>query len=88
MDIGYFPTPFKTTTTVVLQKPMKPDYTKPNAYQPITLENTIGKVLESVIADVLSYLTEFYELLQPKHFRGRPGRTAEDAMMLLSERIH
>jgi ribonuclease HI len=88
MNTGHFPTPFKTTTTVVLRKPMKPDYTKPNAYRPIALENTIGKVLESVIADVLSYLTESYELLPPQHFGGRPGRTAEDAMMLLSERIH
>jgi hypothetical protein len=88
MNTGHFPTPFKTTTTVVLRKPMKPDYTKPNAYRPIALENTIGKVLESVIADVLSYLTEHYELLPPQHFGWRPGRTAEDAIMLLSERIH
>jgi Reverse transcriptase (RNA-dependent DNA polymerase) len=76
------------TTTVVLRKPMKPDYTKPNAYRPIALENTIEKVLESVITDILSYLTESYELLPPQRFRSRPGRTPEDAMMLLSEKIH
>jgi hypothetical protein len=32
MNIGHFPTSFKNTTTVVLRKPMKPEYTKPNAY--------------------------------------------------------
>jgi hypothetical protein len=88
MNAGHFPTPFKTTTTVVLQKPTKPDYTKLNTYRLITLENTIGKVLESIVADTLSYITEHHELLPQQHFGGRPGRTAEDAMMLISERIH
>jgi len=87
-DMGHFPAPFKTTTTVVLRKPGKPDYTKPNAYRPIALENTLGKVLESIIAEILSYLTEEYQLLPPQHYGGRPGRTTEDAMMVLSERIH
>jgi hypothetical protein len=85
---GHFPTAFKTTTTVILRKPGKPDYTKPNAYRPIALENTLGKVLESIIAEALSYLTETYALLPQQHYGGRPERTTEDAMMLLSERIH
>ena len=88
INIGHFPKPFKTTTTIVLRKPGKPDYTKPKAYRPIALENTIGKILESVMADTLSYLTEKYELLPAQHYGGRPGRTAEDAMMILSENIH
>ena len=86
--IGHFPTPFKTTTTVVLRKPGKPDYTTPKAYRPIALENTLGKVMESVIAELLSYISEDHQLLPPQHFGGRPGRTTEDAMMILSERIH
>ena len=88
INIGHFPKPFKTTTTIVLRKPGKPDYTKPKAYRPIALENTIGKILESVMADTLSYLTEKYELLPAQHYGERPGRTAEDAMMILSENIH
>ena len=88
LNIGHFPTPFKVTTTVVLRKPCKPDYTKPKAYRLIALENTIGKILESIIADILSYLIEKYGLLSTQHFGGRPGRTAEDAMMILSESIY
>jgi ribonuclease HI len=72
----------------VLRKPKKPDYTKPNAYRPIALENTIGKVLESIMAETISYLAEEYQLLPTTHFGGRPGRTTEDAMMLLTENIH
>jgi hypothetical protein len=88
LNNGHFPAAFKSTTTIVLRKPGKPDYTKPNAYRPIALENTIGKVLESIIAEVLSYLIETYDLLPQQYYSGRPGRTIEDAMMLLTERIH
>ena len=88
ISTNHFPIPFKTTTTVILHKPSKPDYTKPNAYRPIALENTLGKVLESIMAELLSYVTEIHQLLPAEHFGGRPGRTAEDAMTILSERIH
>ena len=75
-------------TTIVLPKPAKPDYTKAKAYCPIALENTMGKILESIVAELISYLTETYELLLKQHYGGRPGRTAEDAMLVLSENIH
>src|SRR5271169_797062 len=88
INTRHFPTAFKTTTTVILRKQAKPDYTKPNAYRPIALEKTLGKLLESIMAEILSYLAETYNLLPVEHFGGRPGRTAEDAMIVLSERIH
>jgi len=88
IDTGHFPSPFKKTLTVVLRKPSKPDYTKPNAYRPIALECTIGKILESIITELLSYLIEKHSLLPENHFGGRPQRTTEDAMMVLSENIY
>src|SRR5579859_6839990 len=87
-EIGHFPTIFKESTTLVLQKPRKPDYTRPNAYRPIALECTIGKVLESITAEMISYLIEAHGLLPPTHFGGRPCRSAEDAMMLLTGNIY
>jgi hypothetical protein len=87
INIGHFPTPFKTTTTVIIRKPTKPDYTKPNAYRPIALENTMGKIIESIMAEMLSYIAETHQLLPPQHYGGRPGRTGEEAMMMLSEKI-
>ena len=80
--MAHFPT-FKTTSTVVLRNPGKPDYLhKANAHQPITLENTLGKVLESIIS--VNYLTEAHDRMPPEHFGGRP----EDVMIILSESIH
>ena len=88
MTIGHFPQPFRETITLVLRKPNKPNYMKPNAYRPIALESTLGKILESIMADHLSYLCETFNLLPKHHFGGRPGRTTEDAMLILSESIY
>ena len=88
LAMGHFPQPFKETITLVLRKPNKPNYIRPNAYRPIALENTIGKVLESIMADHISYLCETFNLLPKNHFGGRPGRTTEDAMLILSESIY
>jgi ribonuclease HI len=88
LRLAHFPKPFKHTITVVLRKPGKPDYTKAKAYRPIALENALGKVMESIMADLMSYLTEEYQLLPAQHYGGRPGRSAEDAMVALSESIH
>ena len=40
------------------------------------------------MADHISYLCETFNLLSKHHFGGRPGRTTEDAMLILSESIH
>jgi Reverse transcriptase (RNA-dependent DNA polymerase). len=87
LNLGHFPQVFKKTTTVVLRKPTKPDYSKPNAYRPIALEST-GQSHESIIAELLSYVTETHQLIPAEHFGGRPGRTGEEAMVILSERIY
>ena len=73
--------------TAILRKPAKPDYSKSKAYWPIALENTIGKVFESTVTDIISYLTETHQLLPIHHYGGRPGRSTEDAMIILSEHI-
>jgi ribonuclease HI len=88
IDTGHFPSIYKKTLTIVLRKPNKPDYTKPNAYRPIALECTIGKLLESIVTELLSYLIETHDLLPANHFGARPQRTTEDAMMVLSENIY
>jgi hypothetical protein len=87
INITHFPAPFKTTTTVILHKPVKPDYTKANTYHPITLENTLGKLIESIITELLSHIVKEHKLIPVQHYGGRPGRTAEEAMIMLVERI-
>lgn len=88
IDLGYFSEAFKTITTVIIRKPGKSDYIKAKAYRPIALESALGKILESIMTEVLGYLIEEYELLPKQHYGGRPGRSAEDAMIIFSENIY
>ena len=84
-NLSYFFKTLKETITVILRKL---DYFISKAYRPIALESTIEKVLESIVAEVISHLTESYELLPKEHYGGRPRQSAEDAMIALSESIH
>jgi hypothetical protein len=54
----YFPKQFRAARTIVLRKPDKPDYSDPGAWRPITLLSTLGKIMESVMAQRLGGLAE------------------------------
>ena len=88
LNVEYFSKAFKETTTIGLQKSRKLNYTALKVYRLIALENTIRKIFESIIADIISYLTEVHELLPKEHFGGRPDRSTEDATVILSENIY
>jgi ribonuclease HI len=79
--------PWKLSMTVVLRKPGKPLYDMPKSYRPIALLNTMCKVLTAIMAELMTFYTEKHQLLPPKHFGGRPGRTTTDAVHLLVHKI-
>lgn len=87
LKLGYHPHLWKHFSTITLRKPGKPDYTIPKAYRPIALEDTMGKVAESVLATRLAALAEQFQLLPGTHFGGRPGRTTTDAILYLTQRV-
>lgn len=87
MDLGYYPNQWKQAWIVVLRKPGKPDYSAPGAYRPISLLNTLGKILEAVMARRLSYWAEKYSLLPDTQFGGRPGRNTEQALLVLANSV-
>ena len=47
--------PWRESTTVIIRKPGKPDYSVPKAYRPIALLNTTAKLLSALIADRASH---------------------------------
>ncbi|KUM55793.1 hypothetical protein ACN42_g11443 [Penicillium freii] len=87
VELAHHPKQWRSAKIIVLQKPGKPDYAVPGAYRPISLLNTLGKLLEAVMARRLSYLAEKYGLLPNSQFGGRPGRTTEQALLVLSNAI-
>jgi Reverse transcriptase (RNA-dependent DNA polymerase) len=86
--IGYHPKAWKEAITLALRKPNKEDYTVIGAYRPIALLNTMGKLLELVMACKLSLLIENNSILLETQMGVRKGRLIETALQLLTEQIH
>ena len=86
--LGYCPEAFRSSTTVVLRKPGKPDYSNPKAWRPISLLETLGKVFESIMARRISFLAETYGLLPETHIGGRVGRLCDHTLHLLLEAVY
>ena len=59
LELGYWPSYFKMSTTVVIPKLNKLSYDSPKSFRPIVLLNTLGKLIEKVIGDRLQYFIRF-----------------------------
>ena len=88
LDEGDLPTQWRNAKIIPLKKPDKGDYTIGKAWRPISLLSTLGKALESVIAERISHAVETFGLLPTNHFGARRKRSAEQALVLLQERIY
>ena len=64
------------------------DFTVAESYRPISLLSTLGKGLEFLVAERLSYLVEHYNLLPERHFGGRKQRSATQALTYLQEKVY
>jgi ribonuclease HI/exonuclease III len=87
LKLGYCPSAFRASITAVLRKPDKANYAVPKAYRPIALLNTIGKIMDAVIARRLSYLVETHHVLPPQHMGGRKQRSTEHALHAVAAKI-
>lgn len=85
IDTGRLPTAWKTAKIIPLKKPGKGDYTIPKSFRPISLLCTLGKALEAVVAERISYLSEKHALLPRNHFGARRRRSAAQALVYLQE---
>ena len=87
IEQGRLASTWKVAKIVPLRKNGRADYTVSKAYRPISLLSTLGKLLESVIAERISYLAETYRLLPKHHFGARKQRSTTHALLLLQEAI-
>ena len=53
----------------------------------MALVNTLAKLLSSIMAEDIVYLTEKHALLLANHFGGRPGWTTMDSLHLLVDTV-
>ncbi|KAF4334758.1 endonuclease exonuclease phosphatase [Fusarium beomiforme] len=74
---GELPVQWRSAKIIPLKKPGKDDYKVAKAWRSISLLSTLGKMLEAVMADRISYAVETFGLLPTNHFGGRKQRLAE-----------
>jgi len=54
-EVKYWPSHFKSSTTIIIPKPNKPSYNSSKSFRPIILLNTLGKLIEKVIGNRLQF---------------------------------
>jgi hypothetical protein len=77
LDVGELPTQWRNAKIIPLKKPNKGNYTVAKAWRPISLLSTLGKALELVVAERISYVVETFGLLLTNHFGARKKRLTE-----------
>jgi len=85
---GRHPLLWKRASGMVIRKPSKDDYTQLKAYRSISLSSCIGKVVEKVVAELLSDEAERKGLVSDGKFGSRRGWSAIDAAGILVDRAH
>lgn len=87
LRLQYCPQAFKCSVSIALRKPGKEDYSAPKSYRPIALMNTLGKVLDTVLARRIQYAAEVQHLLPATHVGGRKAASCEHGIHLLFEKV-
>jgi len=78
--LDVYPTSWRDSVTIMLRKPGKAYYTALHSHWPVTLLNTIMKVLSACIAEDLTHVVETHGLLPSNNFGSRPGCTTMDSL--------
>ena len=84
---GMVPQELRESTTVVLRKDKKKDYSLPGSYRPIALENTISKIVEKIVATRITAEMEKRGLLPRNQMGARGKRSTLSAIEMLTGTI-
>ena len=87
LSLHHWPRHFKESVSVIIPKPGKPAYNTPKAFRPIILLNTLGKLIEKIIARWLQFDAVKYGILHHNQLEGVAQWSTEDADMFLTHLI-
>lgn len=76
---GYFPTKWKNAEIIFLLKPGKPNE-KPESYRPISLLNTLSRIMEKLISKRLDHYVTEYNILPNTQFGFRNAHNTEQQL--------
>jgi len=84
IDLGHWPKYSKVSTIVVIPKPNKSSYDNPKAFCPIVLLNTLGKLIEKVIAERLQFIVTSNNFIHPSQLGSLKFKSTADASIALT----
>ena len=79
---------FQTSTTVALRKAAPRDYRLPKLYRPVVLLNTLGKILELIIAIQIAWTLEKYKLFSKIYLEKRKNISTDYIIQLILDYIY
>ena len=74
-------------TTIVISKPNKSLYDHPKAFCPIVLLNTLGKLIEKVVAERLQFIVTSNDFIHPSQLGSLKFKSTADAGIVLTHII-
>jgi len=88
LDLGFWPSHFKTLTMIVIPKPNKSLYNTPKSFRPIVLLNTLGKLIKKIISDRLQFHAISNNVIYQSQLRRLKFKFTMDAGIALTHIIY
>ncbi|KAJ1299690.1 hypothetical protein OPQ81_005380 [Rhizoctonia solani] len=88
LDLGYHPSALRNAVISIIPKPRKTNMSDPKSYRPISLLETLSKLLEKIITRRLIFEAGKHDLLPHTQFGGRDMTSCTDAGICLVNDIH
>jgi len=83
-NLGHWPNYFKYLFTIIIPKPNKMSYDQAKLFCPIILLNTLGKLIEKVIAERLQFTVVNNDFIYPSQLCGLKFKSTMDAGIALT----
>ena len=84
INLGHWPSYFKTSIIVVIPKPNKAIFDSLKLYRPIVLLNTIGKLFKKMIGERLQFHTISNNFIHPSQLRSLKQRSIINTGVVLT----
>ena len=88
INLDYWPNYFKCSLTVIIPKLNKLKYDHPKVFRPIVLLNTLGKLIEKVIAERLQFIVTNNNFIHLNQLGSLKFKSTSDAGVTLTHIVH
>ena len=87
-ELGYWPSHFKMSTSIIIPKPNKASYNTSKMFRPIIFLNTFSKLIEKVIGERLQFQALSKNMIHPCQLGGLKQCSTIDIGIVLIYLIH